>query len=86
MSKRQNDNGLSSNDATSKIGNMFTMILAASNRVREIRRGKPSLINSKNGDLVHAMMEIERGIIGREYAIKTPPEENRHRSHHRSYK
>lgn len=86
MSTRQNDNGLCNANATVKMGNLFNMILAASNRVREIRRGKPSLINSRNGDLVHAMMEIERGIIGQDYVYKTPLAETRHRSHHRSTK
>ena len=81
---RTNNNGLSSQEASRAIGNQFDLVLAAANRVREMRAGHHTSMTSRNGDLVHALMEIERGIVGREYISK--PMIQQRRSHHRSQK
>ena len=81
---RVNNNGLSSQEASLAIGNQFDLVLAAANRVREMRAGRHTTMTSRNGDLVHALMEIERGIIGREYIGR--PQITQRRSHHRSQK
>jgi DNA-directed RNA polymerase omega subunit len=81
---RDNDNGLCSQEANRAIGNQFDLVLAAANRVRDIRDGRHSTITSRNGDVVHALMEIERGLIGREYVYRVPRNTQHRRSHHRS--
>jgi len=50
--------------------NRFELVLAASNRVRELRSGHRSTLGSKNRDCVTALKEIEQGIIGKEYLYK----------------
>ena len=50
--------------------NRFELVLAASNRVRELRGGHRSTLGTKNRDCVTALNEIEKGIIGKEYLYK----------------
>lgn len=56
-----------SEDAVSMVGNRFDLVLIASQRVRELRRGHKSKINAKNGPIVTALIEIEQGHVGLEY-------------------
>jgi DNA-directed RNA polymerase subunit omega len=56
-----------SEDAVNMIGNRFDLVLIASHRVRELKRGHRSTLNTKAGPTVTALQEIEVGIIGREY-------------------
>ena len=58
-----------SQEAVEMIGNRFDMVLIACIRVRELKRGhKPKLDNPlKAGPTVVALMEIEKGLVGREY-------------------
>lgn len=56
-----------SEDAVNMVGNRFDLILIASQRVRELKRGfKPKLV-TKAGHTVTALQEIEDGLVGREY-------------------
>ena len=59
----------SSQEAVDKIGNRFEMVIIAAARVRELKRGhRPKIENPKKaGPMVIALMEIEKGLIGREY-------------------
>jgi DNA-directed RNA polymerase subunit K/omega len=57
------------NDKNQKL-NRFELVLAASNRVRELRSGHRSTLGDKNRDCVTALNEIEKGIIGKEYLYK----------------
>lgn len=50
--------------------NRFELVLAASNRVRELRSGHRSTLGTKNRDCVTALSEFEKGIIGKEYLYK----------------
>ena len=58
-----------SQEAVDMVGNRFDMVLIACIRVRELKRGnKPKLDNTlKAGPTVVALMEIEKGLVGREY-------------------
>jgi DNA-directed RNA polymerase subunit omega len=58
-----------SEDAVSMIGNRFDLVLIASQRVRELRRGHKSRLSTptKNGPIVTSLIEIEEGLVGREY-------------------
>ena len=54
------------------IGNRFDLVLVASARVREIRRGARALVDNSNNSspTVLALKEIEQGKVGREYLRK----------------
>jgi hypothetical protein len=51
------------------IGNRFEMVLIACARVRELKRGHKSKLDKPTtaGPSVVALMEIEKGLVGREY-------------------
>ena len=51
-------------------GNRFDLVLIASQRVREIRRGAVPKIATTSTPSVAALEEIEAGLIGRDYLKK----------------
>ena len=55
-----------------KIGSRFDLVLVAALRVRELKRGHRSLLNTatKNGTTITALAEIEAGLVGRDYLRK----------------
>jgi len=57
----------SSEEAALAVGNRFDLVLIAAQRVRELKRGHRSLLNTKSGPMVTALEEIEAGLVGREY-------------------
>ena len=59
--------GLTSEHAVEALGNRYDLVLVASQRVRELRRGHAPKILSKYGPMVTAILEIEEGLVGREY-------------------
>ena len=48
--------------AVEKIGSRFDLVLVASERAREIRRGSAPKISTDNGPIVTALEEIEQGL------------------------
>ena len=56
-----------SEEAANMVVSRFDLVLIASQRVRELKRGHRSLLNTKAGPTVTALMEIEAGLVGREY-------------------
>jgi len=50
--------------------NRFMQVIVAAMRARELRRGNPPKIISRNGAAVTALKEIELGHIGVEYLDK----------------
>ena len=52
------------------IGNRFEMILVASLRARELRRGHRKMVDSINCVIVSALQEVEAGFVGRDYLRK----------------
>ena len=56
-----------SEEAALMVGNRFDLVLIASQRVRELKRGHRSTLNTKAGATVTALQEIEAGLIGRDY-------------------
>ena len=56
-----------SEDAARMVGNHFDLVLIASQRVRELKSGHRSMLNTKAGPTVTALQEIEAGLVGREY-------------------
>jgi DNA-directed RNA polymerase subunit omega len=60
-----------SEEAVNMVGNRFDLILIASTRVRELKRGYKSKIPASNdGHTVTALKEIEKGLVGRDYLKK----------------
>jgi DNA-directed RNA polymerase subunit omega len=68
-----------SEDAVSMVGNRFDLVLIASVRVRELKRGYQPRLVTKAGPTVTALQEIEKGLVGRDYlrriATKKIPKE-----------
>lgn len=58
---------ITSEKAAIMVGNKFDLVLIASQRVRELKRGALPKVQGKNGPVVTALREIEEGHIGRDY-------------------
>ena len=56
-----------SEEAVNQVGNRFDLVLIASQRVRELKKGHRSKLTTKSGVIVTALEEIENGLVGREY-------------------
>ena len=56
--------------AVAQVENRFDLVLIMSKRVRELKAGHRSKITGAGGITATAQMEIERGLIGREYLKK----------------
>lgn len=64
---------ISSELAVKQVGSRYDLILIASRRARELRRGDAPHINTEgSGPVVTALKEIEAGHIGRDYLAKNP--------------
>lgn len=61
---------ITSQKAAEMIGNKFELILIASVRARELKRGHMPKVLCDNGPSVTALREIEAGLIGRDYLKK----------------
>jgi len=62
--------GLSNAAAVDAIGNRYDLVLIASIRARELKRGHLPYVTTDNGPNVKALKEIEQGFIGRDYLRK----------------
>jgi DNA-directed RNA polymerase omega subunit len=63
---------LSSEDAVAAYGDRFEMVLAASQRARELRNGYQPMVEARgNGHIVTALNEIEQGKYTRADFLKT---------------
>ena len=58
------------NICVENIGNRFDLILVASQRIRELRKGSKQLVKMEDNHPVIALTEIEQGLIGKEYLTK----------------
>ena len=58
---------ITSQEAAEAVGNRFDLILIASQRVRELKKGHAPKVTTKNGPVVTALREVEKGLVGREY-------------------
>jgi DNA-directed RNA polymerase subunit omega len=61
---------LTSELAAIAVGNKYDLVLIASRRVRELRRGWHPKVVCDNDLPVTALREIEAGLIGRDYLLK----------------
>ena len=58
---------ITSQKAVEAIGNRYDLVLIASQRARELKRGAMPKVASKNATIVTALREIEEGFIGIDY-------------------
>ena len=63
-------NSVDTEKCVENIGNRFELVLVAAIRARELRRGHRKMVDTKNGNIVSALQEVEAGFIGREYLRK----------------
>lgn len=56
--------------AVEKIGSRFDLVLVASERAREIKRGSTPKVQGNNGAVVTALEEIEQGLYTKEDYLK----------------
>lgn len=61
---------VTSQKAAEMIGNKFDMILIASVRARELKRGDQPKLVGTGRPVSTALLEIEEGLVGREYLRK----------------
>jgi DNA-directed RNA polymerase subunit omega len=61
---------LTSELAAAAVGNKYDLVLIASRRVRELKRGWQPRVKCNNDIPVTALREIEAGFIGRDYLLK----------------
>ena len=71
---------LTSELAVNQVGNRYDLVLIASRRTRELTHGWQPKIKSSNGPLVTAIREIEQGLVGRDYLLKSQRIDKRDRS------
>jgi DNA-directed RNA polymerase omega subunit len=75
--------GLTSQAAVEAIGNRYNLVLVAAQRMRELARGDTRRVESRYGDGVTTLLEIEQGKVGIDYLLKAPQAEPRRRSNPR---
>ena len=63
-------NGITAQEAVDKIGNRFELVLIASVRARELKRGYKPLVDKPTGVVVTALREVAAGHIGCDYLLK----------------
>jgi DNA-directed RNA polymerase subunit K/omega len=62
---------ITSQKAAQVYGGLFDLVLGASQRAREIRRGSVPKINCDNGPVVTALKEVEEGLYTKNDFLKT---------------
>jgi DNA-directed RNA polymerase subunit omega len=65
-------NQITSEDAVNVVGNRYDLVLIASARARELRRGHAPRIKTTHKPIVTALNEVEQGFVGKEYLAKLP--------------
>ena len=63
-------NAITAQAAVDKVGSRFDLVLIASARARELKRGYKALVAKPTGPVVTAIREVEAGLVGREYLAK----------------
>ena len=70
---------ITSEAAVEKIGNRYNLVLIASIRARELKRGHLPLVSKVSGFNVTAIREIDEGKIGIDYLKKVREEKKNRR-------
>jgi DNA-directed RNA polymerase omega subunit len=62
---------ITSQKAALKFGGLFDLVLGASQRARELRRGSAPKVKTDNGPVVTALKEIEEGLYTKNDYLKS---------------
>jgi DNA-directed RNA polymerase omega subunit len=62
---------ITSEKAAKQFGGIYYMVLGATQRARELKRGSTPKLQSDNGPIVTAIREIEEGLYTKEDYLKT---------------
>jgi len=62
---------ITSQKAAEAIGNQFDLVLVASERARELKRGSLPKLKTDNAEIVTALKEIEEGLYTKQDYLKT---------------
>jgi DNA-directed RNA polymerase omega subunit len=62
---------ITSQKAAQAFGGLFDLVIGASQRARELRRGSQPKIKTDNGPVITALKEIEEGLYTKEDYLKT---------------
>ena len=65
-----NNSRNTSENAVAQIGNRFDLVLIMAKRVRELKAGHRAKVTGEGGVTATVQMEVEQGLIGREYLKK----------------
>lgn len=71
--------------AAEALGNRYDLILVASVRARELKKGHMPKVKSDNGHIVTALREIEEGKIGIDYLKRVVVKERNDKPGERSW-
>jgi DNA-directed RNA polymerase subunit K/omega len=76
----ENSRALYNNEqAVKQIGNIYDVVLIASCRYRELKRGYIPMVKTRLGPVGTTLTEIEQGIVGRDYIVKNVENNRRQR-------
>ena len=70
MNKPTSNSRNTSELAVSQVGNRFDLVLILAKRARELKAGHRAKVTGAGGVSATALMEVEQGLIGREYLKK----------------
>jgi hypothetical protein len=65
-----NTNGHTSEKAAAMVGGRYDLVIIATARARELKRGMEPKFESIHSPVVTALLEVEKGLVGREYLQK----------------
>ena len=70
LEQKNNRHIVNTDRCVENIGNRFDLVLVASQRVRELKKGYKKLTAGEDGSIISALKEIEEGHIGRDLLKK----------------
>jgi DNA-directed RNA polymerase subunit omega len=70
MNKPVSNSRNTSELAVAQVGNRFDLVLILAKRARELKAGHRAKVTDAGGVSATALMEVEQGLIGREYLKK----------------
>jgi DNA-directed RNA polymerase omega subunit len=76
---------ITSQKAAQIYGGLFDLVLGASQRAREIRRGSPPKIKCDNGAVVTALREVEEGLYTKKDYMNSLPKPQKKKGYRDEY-
>jgi len=76
---------ITSQKAAQMYGGLFDLVLGASHRAREIRRGSTPKVKCDNGPVVTALKEIEEGLYTKKDYMASLPKPQKKKGHRDEY-